>query len=211
MRQKLSEIIYQSARKTCYECLRPASHCLCSFCRPFIAHTNFLILQHPNERKKYYSTAKLVNRCIKNSRLLRGVEFDQSFLETIVCSSKHFLLYPASDSTDCQDILLSLEDSVVVLDGTWSEAGKILYRNPVLQRLPKISFNLELRSNYRIRKQPKDNYLSTLESIGHLLKLNLKSFTMDNQNKLSDYQHLFDLFDTMVEKQLGSYRQDRLY
>lgn len=59
-------------RPTCYSCFRPKSHCVCGTVSPIEAHCNLLILQHPNEWRKY-STAKLVTKTIVNARTLRGV------------------------------------------------------------------------------------------------------------------------------------------
>ena len=46
-------------RPTCYRCYRPESHCVCGLVPPFEAHCGLLVLQHPHERRKYYSTARL--------------------------------------------------------------------------------------------------------------------------------------------------------
>ncbi len=188
------------ARATCYNCFRPVGHCLCASLKPFDAHTNLLILQHPNERKKYYSTAKLVVGSIRNSKLIRGIDFPEEQLQKILSQGNHYLLYPGTDSQDCESLDLNENHTVIALDGTWSEAGKILNRNPILKSLPKVSFNRNLKSEYRIRKQPKDRYLSTLESIGYLLKLNAVARGFGNYSE--KYNRLFQAFTSMVEKQL---------
>lgn len=195
-----------NARPTCLACFRPSAHCVCNLLKVFTAHCNILILQHPHERRKYYSTAKLVQRSIQNSRLLRGVEFDASRLaaELSAKGGASYLLFPGDDSASCEDLHLELSDTVVVLDGTWSEAGKILRRNPILQNLPKVSFKQNLVSQYKIRKQPKPTYLSTLESITQFLKLNAAgSGNEEALRKLSDYDTLMIAFGAMVDKQLG--------
>lgn len=193
---------FQIARPDCLKCFRPLSHCLCSLIKQFDAHCNIIILQHPNERRKYYSTAKIVTRSIKNSRLLQGVEFEEKFLEEILSQTNPYLLFPGPDSRDCESFALNKSDTIIALDGTWSEAGKLLSRNPILKKLPKISFSRELRSEYKIRKQPKEKYLSTLESVGHLLKLNAACSTGLPQNCIQNYQQLFTVFNTMVDRQL---------
>lgn len=207
---KFDENGFPVARPICLKCIRPPSHCVCSLCKPFEAHCNILILQHPHERKKYYSTAKLVLGSITNSKMIRGLEFEESFLKKTLSGGNFYLLYPGKDAVDCETFALTKNDTVVVLDGTWSEAGKILNRNPLLQQLPKISFNRDLRSEYKIRKQPKDKYLSTLESIGHLLKLNSSvSKSGPNAESFENYKQLFDVFNTMVETQLGYFPRMR--
>lgn len=187
-------------RATCYECLRPKTHCLCQEIRPFYAHTNVLILQHPNEWRKYYSTARLVRQNIKNCALRRGVIFDEGEIARAVGDSEPLLLYPGSNSQDCEDVSLTARHTVIVIDGTWDEAGKIVYRNPMLQTLKRISFHRPLTSRYRIRKQPRQGYLSTIESVAHLLQINAGATGLQEYAEL--YNRLFDTFDRMIDRQL---------
>jgi DTW domain-containing protein YfiP len=182
----------------CYKCFRPCSHCLCNLIKPFKAHCNILILQHPHERKKYYSTAKLVTMALTNSTLLRGMLFEPELLESKLTGQKAYLLFPASDADDCETTELDEKSTVILLDGTWTEAGKIARLNPLLKQLPCLTFKKPLRSNYLIRRQPKENYLSTIESVGHLLKLN----AIANKKIASiQYDSLFQGFSQMVERQ----------
>jgi DTW domain-containing protein len=158
------------------------------------------MLQHPHERRKYYSTAKMVALAIENSRLMRGLYFEEGVIEKALVGQDTYLLFPGEGAQSCLDISLNETSTVVVLDGTWSEAGKLLRRNPILERLPRLSFSTPLQSNYRIRKQPKSHYLSTLESIGHLLIQNARA--QGRESDCENYQGLFRGFDQMVEQQL---------
>lgn len=191
---------YPGGRPTCLKCFRPCSHCLCDAVPPFEAHCNVLILQHPAERRKYYSTAKLVTNLISNSKRLRGIEFSEEQIASQFNAQNTYLLYPSSEAIDCVDLPLQHDDTVIVVDGTWVEARKILHKSPHLRSFQHLTFQAPLVSNYQIRKQPKENYLSTIESIGHLLRLNAAANHLDH--KLAEYQKLFDVFTKMVEQQL---------
>ena len=158
------------------------------------------MLQHPHERKKYYSTAKMVALAMQNSRLLRGLYFEEGVIEKALAGQDAYLLFPGEGAKSCVDIPLNENSTVVVLDGTWSEAGKLLRRNPILGSLPSLTFSTPLLSTYRIRKQPKSHYLSTLESIGHLLIQNARAH--GKEKECENYQGLFNGFDQMVEQQL---------
>ena len=199
--------IEKGARPSCSHCLRPVDHCLCKFVLPFEAHCNFLILQHPNERRKYNSTSKLVTRALTNSRIVRGLIFDPQEIRSALDGQNAFLLFPSIDAADCETLPLDNGNTVIVLDGTWSEAGKVLSRNPILQQIPKLSFRAPLRSNFLIRKQPKDHYLSTIESIAHLLKLN--SQVSGHAHNNSRYDQMFQTFDRMVDQQLNFFPRRR--
>ncbi len=195
-------------REICYACFRPVEHCLCNQARPFEAHCKILLLQHPNERKKYYSTAKLVLSSIKNSNVFRSVDFDLNEVFRGHDLNKTYLLYPTVNSIDCKEVLLDQNSTVLVIDGTWREARKILYHNPRLKTLPTISFATPLTSKYRIRKQPKENCLSTLESVGHLLKANATA--LGKLEMLPLYDQLFSIFDQMVAKQISYFPRNQL-
>lgn len=81
------------------------------------------------------------------------------------------LLYPGDDS-----VVLGPGDSaprvLVVLDGTWSQARRILRKNEWLLGLPKYALapSVEERSNYRIRRQPAEHCLSTVECVARVLE-----------------------------------------
>jgi len=196
----VSEIEPFEPRPTCYTCFRPETHCVCNLVSPFQAHTNILLLQHPHERKKYYSTPKIVNRAITNLRMVRGLEFSPGYIESLLVGQNPYLLFPSRTAVDCSEVALDDSSTVIVIDGTWDEAGKILFRNPQLRNYPCLTFKAPLRSNYRIRKQPKENYLSTLESIAYLLKINSEARGLTEAT--ANYDRLLEGFDRMVTQQL---------
>ena len=175
--------------------------------QPLEAHCNILILQHPNEYRKYYSTAKLVLKGITNARLLRGIEFDAAVLRQTLAGQSPYLLFPTKDATDCEEIILNANHTIIAIDGTWDEARKIVHRNPALRDFPCLTFKRALRSNYRIRKQPQAHCLSTIESIAHLLKLN--ALACAGSAKSNSYDSLLVGFTKMVEQQLKSIPEHR--
>lgn len=190
----------REARPTCYKCLRPQTHCVCLLVPQFRAHCNLLILQHPHERRKYHSTTKLVLRAIENASLVRGIEFDPDAILRRLGAQRPYLLYPTSDAHDCESLTLDEDSTVIVVDGTWDEAQKIVFRNPLLRTFPAISFRTQLTSNYRIRKQPKAHCLSTLESIAHLLRLNAAAHGLESS--LQQYESLLSGFHQMIDRQI---------
>jgi DTW domain-containing protein YfiP len=168
---------------------------------PFSAHTNILLLQHPNEFRKYDSTAKLVRASIANCTLMRGVVFCEKMLQDFFSAYEPLLLFPGAQAADCETFPLSNKSIIIVIDGTWDEAQKIVHRNPLLHSIPRISFQRQLISNYRIRRPPKSGYLSTVESVGHLLTLN--AVCSGAAHMIPSYQGLFRVFNEMIERQLA--------
>ena len=53
----------------------------------------------------------------------------------------------------------------MVVDGTWSQAKKVVRENPLLSSLPRYAFQPPAPSEYRIRREPQENYVSTIEAL----------------------------------------------
>ncbi|OMO80626.1 hypothetical protein CCACVL1_12841 [Corchorus capsularis] len=106
------------------------------------------------------------------------------------------LLFPSQTAVGVDD-LKSMDFEVknlIVLDGTWSKAGRIYNENPWLKLLPHLRLDLAKMSLYNeIRCQPKAGYLSTIESIVYTLKA-----LGDNDDGLDN---LLDVFESMVGDQ----------
>lgn len=63
-------------------------------------------------------------------------------------------------------------DGIIVIDGTWSQAKTLWWRNPWLNKLNRMSLKPKQPSIYgRLRAEPKREYVSTLESVGAALTL----------------------------------------
>eukprot|EP00249_Psilotum_nudum_P001248 c13620_g1_i1 orf=108-1130(+) len=81
---------------------------------------------------------------------------------------------------------------LIVLDGTWAKAKRMYFENPWLQSLPHYKLPLASPSLYEgVRRQPKPECLSTLESIVYALKV--------IEPKTQGLGALLEVFDSMVE------------
>jgi hypothetical protein len=61
-------------------------------------------------------------------------------------------------------------DGILVLDGTWSQAKTLWWRNPWLLKLPRIALVPREPSLYgKLRKEPRRDWVSTLEAIADVL------------------------------------------
>lgn len=175
----------------CLLCFRPARLCYCAHVHPVSTTTRIEIVQHPREIFHPLNTARLVERSLDNTHILRG---DLCSLRTQVRalppSSRRFLLFPSADSRDVSELPIAPE-SVVVLDGTWPMARSLLREIPELQALPHIRLTPNAPSRYRIRRPPSFEALSTLESIALLLSLLEPEVDLDPLTAL--FEHMIDL------------------
>ena len=60
---------------------------------------------------------------------------------------------------------------LVVPDGTWRKARKLLHLNSALAALPRVCLPPGLNSRYRLRKAPAAGALATIEAIAAALEL----------------------------------------
>jgi DTW domain-containing protein YfiP len=61
-------------------------------------------------------------------------------------------------------------DGIVILDGSWSQAKTLLWRNPWMLKLGRIVVRPATPSIYgRLRREPRRDYLSSLEATAHAL------------------------------------------
>lgn len=84
----------------------------------------------------------------------------------------------------------------MIIDATWRKSRKMLYLNPLLQTLPRLSLEQMPASHYRIRKAHKPDQLSSLEACAYAL--------MRLENDEHKYRCLLQAFDGFVDQQLGS-------
>jgi hypothetical protein len=84
---------------------------------------------------------------------------------------------------------------VIVVDGTWSQARKVLKQNPFLLALPRIGLTPERPSNYRIRAEPSAECVSTIEAVVHLLGA--------LEGAPERFRPILTAFDRMVDLQIA--------
>lgn len=197
-------------RLICPRCLRPHSACICSWIRPTEPASDVLILQHPLEVHQAKGSARLLQLSLARSALVVGETFDEPGLKALLhAPARHaVLLYPDSPQDKSLELVapppldraLLREPAqlrLVVLDGTWRKSRKMLYLNPLLQQLPRLSLQNLLAatppSRYLIRKAQRPGQLSTLEATCHAL--------MQLEQDAEKYRPLLTAFDGFVAQQ----------
>jgi DTW domain-containing protein len=169
------------SRPACARCLRPQRACICAWITPVVPAVEVVILQHPLEVTQAKGSARLLHLSLAHSRIVIGESFDAAQLRALLYAAhapgdapRHpVLLYPDAehDAPPLDDNLLAAPQRLrlIVLDGTWRKSRKMLYRNPLLQRLPRLALHDVPASHYAIRKAHRPDQLSTLEAACHAL------------------------------------------
>jgi DTW domain-containing protein len=131
-----------------------------------------LLLQHPRERHVPIGTARLAHLCLPRSELRVGVDFDDDAAVRAALAGgagETYLLFPGPNAIDLAALKPAGPITLVVVDGTWWQARKLLKRNAALAALPQIRFTPHAPSNYRIRKEPADHCVATIEALAEVL------------------------------------------
>lgn len=183
-------------RPTCSRCQRPLSRCLCALIPDLDSQTRLLILQHPSETAHALNTARLAALGLRNAELQVGEVFDQLPQWLTRPGYQACLLFPGEAAIPLQPRQAGeLPLLLVVPDGTWRKARKLLHLNPLLAALPRVSLSDAPVSRYRLRKAPEVGALSTIEAIVSALE------TLETP---SCFQALLRPFDALIEGQIAA-------
>lgn len=208
-------------RPSCAICRRPSSACICQWITPISHVVEVVVLQHPLEVANAKGSARLLCLSLAHSRLITGEQFDRQELQALLTAplqpqaeagspKQAILLYP--DTPDGHALHLPEPPALttallrnpsklrlIVLDGTWRKSRKMLYLNPLLQQLPRLSLRDTPPSHYLIRKAHRPDQLSTLEATCAAL--------MQLEGNVERFQPLLTAFDGFVAQQMG-YRKE---
>ncbi|MDF1826638.1 MAG: DTW domain-containing protein [Verrucomicrobiales bacterium] len=201
----------QSGRETCWECRRPQVGCLCEWIRPFDTRAHFVILIHPKEAEKQKcGTGRLASECLNQSSLIKGIDFTEhekinAMIDDPSCVP--MLVYPGEDAfniseTPLETMPLPSDKTLLlfVVDGTWACAKKMMRLSKNLQKLPRLCFTPEQRSEFSIKHQPHEFCLSTIESI-HLLLEEMERTGIESLN--GAHHNLLEVFRRMIDFQIA--------
>ncbi|MGD8176527.1 tRNA-uridine aminocarboxypropyltransferase [Marinimicrobium sp. ARAG 43.8] len=189
------------SRPLCGDCERPLNACLCQWRRPTTNAAPLVMLQHPDEARHAKNSAILLSLSLTQVTRHIGEQWPDSVLAELLGSDRSsVLLYPETEDLPAPpplDNVLNADalPQLVVLDATWRKSRKMLYLNPYLQRLPRLSLQQAFASRYRIRRTRKPGQLSTLEASCHALA--------QLEADRVDYAPLLDAFEGFNEQQLA--------
>lgn len=179
----------------CETCLKPRFLCLCDLIQPLKTRLKVLILQHPQEPDHELGSARIAHLALSDSELRIGLSWRnlQAALNQPAIPSHWAVLYLGSGVKGekkghnfpthpisplqvvnqkgvPQPFSSSNLEGFVVLDGTWSQAKTLWWRNPWLLKLKRMILTPTQPSLYgKLRREPRKECLSTLESIAETL------------------------------------------
>jgi DTW domain-containing protein YfiP len=176
----------------CPDCHKPLPLCICDSITPIENRIALLILQHPQEQDRALGTARLLALHFKNAVLKIGLSWpslSKALGRTVQDPSRWAVLYLGSakvadldtdrevvainrkgEVEDNQRAILKDIEGIVLLDGTWSQAKALWWRNAWMLKCQRVILGPAKPSAYgKLRREPRRDGLSTIEAAAMLL------------------------------------------
>ena len=175
----------------CPRCLKPRSLCVCEGIAPIDNKVSLLILQHPQEQDRDLGTARLTALHFKDALLKIGLSWPsltkilgrptdpQRWAILYLGSVKAKAVLPERDivvvnksgnAVDHQNSALREIEGIILLDGTWSQAKALWWRNGWMLKCKRVVLGPKRPSRYgKLRREPRSDGLSTIEAAAMLL------------------------------------------
>jgi len=176
----------------CPHCHKPPALCICDSIMPIENRISLLILQHPQEQDRALGTARLTALHFKNAVLKIGLSWpslSKALGRPVHDPSRWAVLYLGSakvadletdrdivainrkgEIEDNQRAILKDVEGIVLLDGTWSQAKALWWRNAWMLKCQRVILGPARPSRYgQLRREPRRDGLSTIEAAAMLL------------------------------------------
>ncbi|OGR10038.1 MAG: hypothetical protein A2341_05335 [Deltaproteobacteria bacterium RIFOXYB12_FULL_58_9] len=157
-------------RAVCYRCEKAKSVCVCGSIVPVNNKTGIYIIQHPRERGHSLGTVRFAKIGLTNTHIEVCGQHEVPGLAKALPPKTSFL-FPGPNAVGLEDLAPhERPDNILMLDGTWNHA-KIMLRNwPWLFDLPQLTCRPTQPSQYRIRREPRFECVSSIEAVVYALR-----------------------------------------
>ena len=175
----------------CPRCLKPLPLCICDMIEAIESRVALLILQHPQEQDRLIGSARLAARHFNKAQFKIGLSWPSlsKVLGREADPKRWAILYLGSLRAEAlaggrdivvvtakglalpdQDAALAGIEGIILLDGTWSQAKTLWWRNAWLLKCRRIVLEPGRPSRYgKVRREPRRDALATIEAAALLL------------------------------------------
>jgi DTW domain-containing protein len=181
-----------TAEADCPRCLKARPFCICDTVVPIENRLSLLILQHPQEQDRVLGTARLAALHVPDAVFRIGLSWpslSKALGRPVADPARWAILYLGSAKvadldTEADIVALSRKggiaerqraildslEGVVLLDGTWSQAKALWWRNPWMLKCQRVILGPRRPSRYgALRREPRRDGLSTIEAAAMLI------------------------------------------
>lgn len=147
--------------------------CFCEAIPRISLATKVVIVMHAAEEVLTTNTARLAAKALPNSEIrVRGRKERMPTEGLVEGGRQSWVLYPGPQARELNSDLVSTvlgPVTLIVPDGSWSQARNMVRREAALAGIPQVRLPAGPVSEYRLRNQPGDDSLCTLEAIARAL------------------------------------------
>jgi DTW domain-containing protein len=145
------------------------SLCICGMLPRLETRTRVVVVIHQLEASKPTNTGTLAARCLQNSAVVYRGRAPGGTAPTgpeplVPPDTQGLVLFPQPDAEPLE-AWRGRDVTLIVPDGTWSQAARTRKRLPELAGLPCVSLPPVDREVYRLRTSPSPGRLATLEAV----------------------------------------------
>ncbi len=161
-----------------------------------------VLLQHPREARLAICSAWLTRIALENAELHQGFRFeDEPRLREIRATPGTALLYPGPAAEPVAARAGAPPPYLVVIDGTWIQAEKMLAANPGIAALPRLALAGAASGYGALRREPAPHCLSTLDAVATALGV--------LERDAARFEPMRAAFRELVRRQLACSRDGR--
>ncbi len=149
--------------------------CICELIPVIPLKTRLTLLMHWREVKSTSNTGRIATLALPNSEMRVRGGIQQTQLDTDGLLRDHLqplILFPAPGARELTPELVRSFDRpihLIVPDGTWRQARKVVTREPVFAGVPCVMLSPGKPSAYQLRSSPHEQNISTLEAVARAL------------------------------------------
>ncbi len=170
-------MVRRTTRPRCASCGLIDVRCLCRDLVRCRLPWSLLIVQHGKEGAKPTNTARLLSAVVEGTRVIPFARRDRPWdsAQLGAAGGAGFLLHPGAGATvlDRATVagLAARGGTLVVVDGSWRQAGRMIRRGAGLDELPRFALPAGPPSRWTVRRAPRDGLVSTFEAVVRLAAL----------------------------------------
>lgn len=184
----------------CPKCFLHVPICLCAAVRPQAIATRVVVVMHHYEGNKKSNTGRLLTLALDQAEVrLRGRPHTPLDTEGLLNPARRVvLLYPTPEAEPIDAAWRAADPrpvTLVVPDGNWKQASKVVKREPAFAALPRVTLPPGPPSRYRLRRHPDPDRICTLEAVARALGV------LEGPAVRAELERLLDVF---VERTLWS-------
>ena len=151
----------------CGRCFAQTRYCFCDEIPELRTRVKITVVRHWKERLKPSNTARLADHAIPSLNLIDfGAPGTPPWNHPGLITPNSALLFPDASAPEAE-----APEHIIVVDGSWAQARKMVNKIPGLKALPRISIEPPATDLVRIRRSPEPGMVSTLEAIAAVLDI----------------------------------------